>query len=579
MDNRLVSSIFEKIADILEIKGENVFRIRAYRTAARNIRGLGRQLSDILREDPEALLDIPGIGRDLADKITEMVETGHLAYYSELMKGFPAGMLDMMDLEGLGPKKVKKLHDELGIDGIDELEKACGEGRISGLEGMGARTEEKILSSIGHFREQHGRMLLPEAWDLADELVSALKSCRGAGRVEKAGSLRRGRETVGDIDILATGDDTPAILSGFTAHPLVEEVLSRGETRSSVKLHNGVNVDLRIVAPDCFGAALIYFTGSMGHNVRLRGIAGRKGLKLNEYGVFRASGGAGEGEKVAGRTEKDVYAALGMQFVPPELRESRGEVEAAMQGSVPRDLVTEKDLRGDLHLHTDRTDGKVSPRELIEEAIRSGYEYIAVTDHSRLVRIAGGLDGGELMEHAAFLKKLDSEYPEITVLTGVEVDILADGSLDLDDSVLRELDVVIAAVHSRFSFSRQEQTERVLRALDNKYVNALAHPSGRLITRRKPLDLDTDRVFRKAAERNIAMEINTHGERIDLNDVNASRARELGCRFIISTDAHGLEQMKLMRYGVMTARRAWLRKKDVLNTFTLRELRKALVRP
>ncbi|MBD3296416.1 MAG: PHP domain-containing protein, partial [Candidatus Omnitrophica bacterium] len=423
MDNRIISSIFEKIADILEIKGENVFRVRAYRTASRNIRGAGRQLSDIIREAPEAVRDIPGIGKDLAEKIMEMVETGHLAYYSELTRQFPSGMLDMIDLEGLGPKKVKKLYDELGVDSIDELEKACRNGRVSALEGMGPRTEKKLLSSIGYFREKHGRMLLPEAWELADEIVDDLKQCRGIEKLRKAGSLRRGRETIGDIDILAVSTDTAEIMDRFIGHPRVEQVLARGVTKSSVKLHNGTNVDLRIVDRDCFGAALLYFTGSMEHNVRLRGIAKRRDLKLSEYGVFRPSSGSGEAEKIAGRTEKDVYAALGMQFIPPELRESRGEVEAAQKGSVPQDLITGKDLRGDLHLHSDRTDGKVSPRAVIEEAIRLGYDYIALTDHSKLVRIAGGLDGKELMEHAARLRKLDSEYDEITVLAGVEVDI------------------------------------------------------------------------------------------------------------------------------------------------------------
>jgi len=578
MDNRSIASIFQKIADTLEIKGENVFRVRAYRTAAQNIISLARQLSDIYREDPDSLSDIPGIGKDLKGKIIEMVETGHLEYYSLLMKEFAPGFVDMLDLEGLGPKKLKKLRDELGIENVDQLEKACKQGKVAGLPGMGRKTEEKLIASIGHFRKKEGRMLLPEAYEKAEEIVSYLSRSKLFKKMEKAGSLRRGCETVGDLDILAVSKDPGKAMEVFVAYPEAESVIAKGKTKSSIKLFDGTNVDLRIIDEACFGAALVYFTGSREHNVEIRKIAKNKGLKVSEYGVFSSDRKTGRDKFEAGRTEKELYVRLGMQFIPPELRESRGEIEAAIAGKIPRGLVKLSDLKGDLHVHSNETDGNNTPEEVIEKAIELGYEYIAFSDHSKLVKIARGMDEKRLLKHIERLRKIGGRYKKIKILAGVEVDILADGRLDLEDSALKELDVVIASIHSKFSLSREDQTGRILRAMDNRYVNALAHPSGRLISRRSPLEIDFDSVFRKAAENNIAMEINTHGERIDLNDANAMRARELGCRFIVSSDAHSLGQLELMVYGIVTARRAWLEKKDILNTYPYSKLMKALKR-
>jgi DNA polymerase (family 10) len=578
MENKEIAAIFSRIADILEINNENVFRVRAYRTAALNITSLARQLSDIYEEDASIIDDIPGIGKDLKAKIIELIKTGELAYYNDLIKEFSPGFLDMMSLEGLGPKKLRKLKDELGIENVDELEKACNAGKLESLEGMGAKTEEKLLAAIEHYRLRQGRMLLPEAYSQAEEIIAYLRKSRNFKKTEKAGSLRRGRDTVGDLDILTVAKDSEKAMDYFCAYPLVSNIIAKGSTKSSVKFKSGTNVDVRVIDESCFGAALVYFTGSKQHNVKIRHIAKQKGLKVSEYGVFKVSKKTGKEKFVAGKTEQDVYAELGMDWVPPELRETRGEVEAALSGTLPKNLIDIKDIKGDLHIHTNASDGRASLEEVVKKAKALGYKYIAISDHSKNVAIANGMDEKRLLKNVDKIRKLDKKVKGIKVLAGVEVDILDKGKLDLADYALKELDVVIAAVHSRFSLPKKEQTERMLRAMDNKYVNALAHPSGRLITRRKPLELDFDSLFKKAAENNIFMEINTHGERIDLNDVNCMRAKELGCKFVINSDAHEMDQMDLVIYGVLTAKRGWLEKKDVINTYSLDKLLKTLKR-
>ena len=578
MENREIAAIFSRIADILEIKDENVFKIRAYRNAAQNITGLARQLRDIYKEDPDMIGNIPGIGKDLKEKITEMIETGKLKQHEKLIKEFSPGFLEMLNLSGLGPKKLKKLRDELGIQNVDQLEKACKKGQLAGIEGMGTKTEEKLLEAIEHFRKKQGRMLLPEAYDIAEDIVAYLKRSKNFKTVEKAGSLRRGVETIGDLDILAVADDSQAAMDYFVKYPGVGSVIAKGSTKSSVSLGEGPQVDLRVVDESCFGAALQYFTGSKQHNVQVRQIAKKKNLKVSEYGVFSVNKKTGKEKMVAGRTEEEVYKKVGMDWMPPELRESRGEVEAAMNGTLPKDLIGMEDIKGDLHVHSDESDGRATAEEVARRAVELGYKYVAITDHSKNVAIANGLDEKRLMKSVEKIRKLDSKIKKVKVLAGVEVDILEDGKLDIKDSVLKELDVVIAAIHSRFSLPRDKQTARILKAMDNKYVMGLAHPSGRLITRRQPLQLDLDRIFKKAAENSIFMEINTHGERIDLNDVNCIRAKELGCKFLISSDAHALEQMDLMIYGVITARRGWLEKNDAINTYPLDKLVKALKR-
>lgn len=566
MNNEQIAEIFFRIADALEIRGDNVFKIRAYRTAARNISELARQLSDLYAGDPGSLDGIEGIGKDLKAKIIEMLGTGGLAYYDELMSEFEPGFLDLLNLSGLGPKKLSKLRKELGINNVDDLEKACKSGRVAELPGMGDKTEAKILESIEHYRKKQGRLLLPEAYAYAMAMIEYLEKPRGLFRkTDIAGSLRRGRETIGDIDILATVSDPEKAMEHFTGFPGVGSIVAKGATKSSVSLKGGPQIDLRVVDKNSYGAALQYFTGSKEHNVKLRHIAKNKGYKLSEYGVFKVTRN-GKEVFAAGGTEREVYKELGLGFIPPEMRENRGEIEAALSGTLPSRLVELDDLKGDLHLHTNATDGTATIKELAEAAKDKGYEYIAITDHSKLIRIAKGMDEKEILAHADRIRKVARSVKGLKILAGVEVDILADGTLDLEDYALKELDLVVAAIHSNFSLDREKQTERILRCLDNPYVNILAHPSGRLISTRKGLEADMDRVFSKAAEAGVFLEINTHGERIDLNDVNSMRAKELGAGVAINTDAHSVAQMDLMFYGVVTARRGWLEKKDVLNT-------------
>ncbi|MFH1877943.1 MAG: DNA polymerase/3'-5' exonuclease PolX [Candidatus Omnitrophota bacterium] len=576
MSNREIAAVFSRIADALEIKGENVFRVRAYRTAAQNITGLSRELEDIRGENPDLLDNIPGIGKDLKAKILEMIETGRLSYYDDLTGEFPKGFMELLNIAGLGPRKLKKLYDELGIRDIDDLEDACNKKKLGSIEGMGEKTQEKFLEAIEHYRKRQGRMLLPEAYAYAEKITEYLSRSGIFTRIEKAGSLRRGSETVGDIDILAIARDNTEAMDHFTSYPAVESVIAKGPTKSSVTLKDGPQVDLRVIDSSCFGAALVYFTGSKEHNIKIRQLAKNRGWKVNEYGLFSVDEPAKKEKFIAGKTEEEVYAELGMEWIPPELRESRGELEAAVNGTLPGKLIDIRDIRGDLHLHTTETDGRASIGELAEAAREKGYKYIAITDHSKYVRIANGMDEKRFSAHLAKIRKANRGVKDLEILAGVEVDILEDGSLDFSDTVLKEADIVIAAIHSHFGLDKEKQTGRILRALDNKYVNILAHPSGRLITSRASMRIDFDRVFAKAAENKVFMEINTHGERIDLSDVNCMRAKEFGVKFAIDTDAHEARQMDLVRFGVITARRAWLKKKDVLNTCSFAALMKAL---
>lgn len=575
MNNRKIASIFRDIADILEIKDENIFRIRAYRTAASRVEGLSRELSEMYAEAPGLISSIPGIGRDLADKIAEMVTTGHLEFYSRLAGEFPPGFLELLSISGLGPKKLKKLSSALGVKNIDDLEKACRAGHVRGIEGFGEKTENKMLSEIARVRRNEGRLTADKAGELADQMISYISEGRNVKKAQKAGSLRRGTETVGDIDILAVAKDPRLAAERFVSFPGVEEVIARGETKCSVKVSGACQADLRLVDEGAYGAALVYFTGSKQHNIKLRNIAKKKKYKLNEYGVFSVTR-SGREKFLAGRTEEEVYAKLGLEWIPPEMREDRGEIELAAENALPDDIVDIGDIKGDLHLHTVDTDGKMTIEELIERAVDKGYKYMAVTNHSKLVRIANGMDEKRLLEHVERIRKKAARYPKIKVLAGVEVDILKDGTLDLEPYALKELDIVVAAVHSNFSADRETQTSRLLRVIDNKFVNILAHPSGRLITRREALDFDADLVFKRAAENGVILEINTHGERVDLNDVNAMRAREMGALFAINTDSHEPGQMEMMKLGVATARRAWLRRKDVVNTYPFGKLKKLL---
>jgi len=575
MDNKEIAVIFSRIADILEIKEENIFRIRAYRVASNNIMDLSRQLSDVYGEDSSSLDKIPGIGKDLKAKIIELITTGSLEYYKMLIEEFPRGFFELFNLQGLGPKKIKKLRDELGVGNIDDLEEACADGKLEDIEGMGRKTQDKLVEAIQYFRKRQGRMLLSEADLEAEKIIKYLKKNKVFKKIEKAGSLRRGKETVGDLDILASASNVQKAMDYFTSYPEVETVIARGSTKSSIMLKDGIQIDLRIVDSSCFGAALAYFTGSKQHNVKIRHIAKKKGYKVSEYGVFKI----GKSKKetiVAGKTEKEVYKKLGMEWISPELREDRGEIECARSGTLPKSIISFKDIKGDLHMHSDATDGRDSIKTMAEAAKKKGYKYIAITDHSKLIKVAGGLNEEELLAHVENIRKIDKKIKGIKIFAGVEVDILESGELDLKDYALKEMDIVIAAVHSKFNLEKKKQTARLLKGMDNRYVNILAHPSGRLITSRRPLQLDFDKLFTKAKENKIFLEVNTHGDRIDLNDANCARAKELGAKIAINTDAHAASQLDGMKYGVLTARRGWIEKKDVLNTYLLSDLKKAL---
>ncbi|MEK7387101.1 MAG: DNA polymerase/3'-5' exonuclease PolX [candidate division NC10 bacterium] len=565
MKNFEVARLFDLMADILEIKGENPFRIRAYRRAAQNLESLTEDVEALARE--ERLDELPGIGEDLAGKIVEYLETGRVKDIEAAKKGIPRGVVDLMNVPGIGPKTAKLLYEKEGITTLDRLEKLARAGKLRGLHGIQAKTEANILKGIALVRGGQARMPLGRALPLGQELVEALEDVPGVKAIELAGSLRRMKETVGDIDILVTSTTPGQVMQAFTRLPQASEVLERGETKASIRHREGIQVDLRVLEPECFGAALVYFTGSKQHNIRIRGIAGTKGLKISEYGVFRAS----TGRRVAGATEEEVYAAIGLPWIPPELREDLGEVEAASKWTLPR-LVSLGDLRGDLHCHTKASDGHHTVEELVAAAEKRGYEYLLVSDHSPSARVAGGLTADELAAHVKKVRAVQKKHPDITVLAGSECDILDDGSLDYPDAVLAGLDLVIGAVHSRFKQPGREMTARICRALANPYVSILAHPTGRLIGEREPYDVDLDQVFRTAKRHGKAIEINAYPARLDLNDVHARRARDLGVLVAVSTDAHVLDHLNTIELGVATARRAWIEKPEVVNTWPVKKL-------
>ncbi len=568
MDNQGLAQLFTDVADFLDIKGENRFRILSYRRAAETIATLPEQLTDVVAQgrDPS---EFPGIGEAISKKILEALESGKIAFLERLKEELPLTLLSLLRIRGVGPKAVKAVYEQLGVTTLDELQAAAEADRLSSLPGFGQRSQEKILEAIADLKGHAGRFRLDEALAAAEELTTYLGQVEGIKEMVPAGSLRRRRETVGDLDILITCSRPKDVMAHFVAYRGVREVVGHGETKSSVILSSGMQVDVRVVPKESFGSALCYFTGSKDHNVALREIAKKEGLKLSEYGLFR------DNTTIAGRTEAEVHQALGLEFVPPELRENRGEVEAARTGALPG-LVELGDLRSDLHVHTDWSDGSASIEEMARAAKALGYRLLAVTDHSKAVRIAGGMDEERVRAQVVEIKALRRRLKGITILTGVEVDILADGSLDLDPEVLSELDLAIAAVHSRFTMSREEMTERVVRAISSGLVHILAHPTGRLINSRPPYDIDLDAVFAAAREHNVAMELNAHPMRLDLADIYLKRAKELGVKIALGTDAHSPADLELMRFGVFTARRGWLEKKDVLNTLTPTALRRWL---
>ena len=569
MDNRAVAQVLGEVADLLEIKGENAFKIRAYRSGADTIAAWGDAVAQMTETQ---LRELPGIGKDLAKKILELGSTGVIAYHQELLQEFPPTILDLLRLQGVGPKTVALLYGTLNIRSLDELGAAARDGRLRSIKGMGAKKEALILKAIEERARDEGRHLLADTSSTAAELIAYLR--RGAPGVEfiPVGSLRRGCETCGDIDILAVGGDR-SLMDSFVAYPPVERVLGQGETKSSVRLQGGYQADLRLVPVESRGAAMQYFTGSKAHNILLRDRAIQHGLKLNEYGLFRVEGD----ERIAGETEEGIYTALGLAWIDPALRENRGEIDAAEAGSLPH-LLSAPDLLGDLHMHTTASDGRDTLEDMAAAAARLGHRYIAITDHSKALAMASGLDEARALAHAAEIRALNGRFDGLTLLAGIECDILADGRMDLSEDCLAQLDFVIASIHSHFSQDESEMTDRVLRALECPWVDALGHPTGRLLLKRDAVRLNMDAVFSAAAAHGVALEINCKVDRLDLNDALARAAHDRGIRLVISTDAHAVAALGGQRWGVQVARRAWLRPADVLNTLPLEELRPLLRR-
>ena len=568
MHNADIAAIFEEMADLLEIRNENPFRIRAYRNAARQVEGMGVALADMVANG-EDLTELPGIGDDLAAKIQEIVTTGKCKALDKLRKQLPSSVTELLKVPGLGPKRVRILYDQLKVKTASQLAKAAKAGKIRELEGFGAKTEQTILDALTARTAEPRRFKLVIAAQYAEPLRKYLAGISGVKQVELAGSYRRCRETVGDLDILVTAGESGRIMDRFTGYDEVARVLSKGETRSTVILKSGLQVDLRVVDPECYGAALHYFTGSKAHNVAIRRLGQQKKLKINEYGVFKGE------KRIAGETEASVFKSVGLPWIPPELREERGEIEAARAGKLPK-LVELKDLRGDLHVHTKATDGHNSLREMAEAARERNLEYLAITEHSRRLTVAHGLDVKRLRRQMEDIDALNASLRGITILKGIEVDILEDGALDLPNDVLGELDLVIGAVHSQFKLTRAKQTRRILKAMDHPHFTILAHPSGRLIDQREPYDVDMLKVIRHARARGCYLELNAHPERLDLLDTHCQLAKEEGVRVAISSDAHSVQDYGNLRYGVGQARRGWLARDDVLNTRPLKELRALL---
>jgi DNA polymerase (family 10) len=570
VQNAELAELFEQLADLLAIEGANPFRIRAYRNAARLIRGHSRQMSRLVEAGAD-LAELRGIGKDLAGKIETIVRTGRFPLLEQVRKRVPAALVEMTRIEGLGPKRAKRLYDALRIRSLEDLQRAARSGRIRELNGFGARTEQLIAQRAARAAAAESRLRLLDAERRAGPLVEYLRDLRGVRAVEVAGSFRRRRETVGDLDVLVSAARGTPVTDALAAYQDVAEVVSKGPTRATVRLHHGLQVDLRVVPPASFGSALHYFTGSKPHNIAVRRRAIAKGLKVNEYGVFR------DGRRIGGRTEQDVFDAVGLAYIPPELREDRGEIEAARGRRLPS-LVELKHIRGDLHCHTRATDGHDTLEAMARAAAARGYEYVSINDHSRHVTVAHGLDKRRLQQQVRAIDRLNEKLDGFVVLKSVEVDILDDGSLDLPEAVLKELDFTVCAIHYGFDRSRAKQTERILRAMDHPCFTILAHPTGRLINAREPYDIDLERILEAARERGRILEVNAQPDRLDLDDRACRMAREAGVRVAISTDAHSTADLELMRFGIDQARRGWLEPSDVVNTRPLKELRR-LLRP
>ena len=576
MDNKAIANVFYETADLMEVNGDDSFRIRSYRRAAEALEGLPQQVSGLI-DEPKKLLEIPGIGKGMAANIQELCRSGKLGPHQELLKKYRPSMLELLKIQGLGPKTIALLWSAFQVSDLAGVEKLAREGKLRELPRLSEKSEQKILKAIEGYRRISGRFLLDEADRTAQKLTEHLKHIKGIEKITPAGSLRRGRETVGDLDVLITGpccvDDKQraGLIDEILRFPGILEVLAKGDNKVSFKLRRGMQVDVRTLPPESYGAAMQYFTGSKNHNVSLRQRALRMGFTLSEYGLFRLD----NSKRVAGATEEEIYGKLKLDCIPPELRESCGEIEAAEKHELP-DLISVRDLRGEVHMHTVETDGKCTIDEMAAAAKERGYQYIAITDHSKNLAFANGLDDKRAVQHIARIRAANEQTDGITIMAGIEVDILADGELDLSDSVLEQMDVVVASVHSAFNQEPQQMTDRLLRALNNENVSILGHPTGRLLLRRDAYPFDMDTVLKTALTNKVAMELNAYPDRLDLNDVHLRMARERGVKIVINTDAHHTSHFEKIKYGILQARRAWLTPKDVLNTLPEKEFRQAM---
>ncbi len=574
MTNAQIAQVLEEIAELLEIKGESQFKVRAYQRAAEAVGGASQSLESV-RKDEKGLRSLPGVGESIAEKIEELLDAGICTFHQQLLAEIPPTVLMMLRIPGLGPKKAKMLMTRANITTVEELEEAARAGRLRELPGMGQKTEQDILLGIEHIRQYGNRIDLGLAWEIATNIMEQLRVTAPIEQMEVAGSLRRMKETIGDIDILVTSSDPETVMEKLIGLQLATGVVARGPTKTTIRTASGIQADIRVVVPKSFGAALQYFTGSKQHNIKLRDYGVRHGIKLNEYGVFRVK--EGEETRIGGETEEQMYEAVGLPVIPPEMREDQGEIEAARAGKLPK-LIDISDIKGEMHCHTSWSDGHASVEQMARAAKETGYSYIALTDHSPSQTVASGLKIDRLMKRREEIEAARKAVHGITILEGTEVDILRDGSLDYPNEVISELDYVVASVHSGWKMSRDAMTERIITAMENPWLDCIAHPTGRLIGQREPYAVDIEAVMQAAVRLGVAMEISSDPMRLDLKDIHARRAKELGAKLMIVTDAHWPRSFSLIQYGIATARRGWIETSDVLNCLPLGQLRKRLRR-
>lgn len=566
MNNLQIAQILNEIADLLEMKGVE-FKPRAYRKAARSVKTLSRDIEDVY--NAHELKELPGVGESIAEKISELIETGHLEYYENLKEEYPIDYEKLLAVEGIGPKTVKKLYKELHIKTLDDLEKAAKNHKIRELEGFGKKSEQEILENISFARSGTERKLLGYILPVAQSVAETILSLDAVKRLETAGSIRRRKPTIGDIDILVITDTPEKVMDFFTNMDNVKKIIVTGPSKSSVRLEEGMDCDVRVIEKKSFGSALLYFTGSKAHNVELRKIAMDKNMKLNEYGLFK------DNNQIAGKNEQEVFKKLDMQYIPPEMRENRGEIESAIDKNIP-DIIEYTDIRGDLQMHTKWSDGDFTIKEMAQQAKELGHEYIAITDHTGTLKIAGGLEPEDMRDQIEEISTVNEELDGITILTGAEVNIDSEGNLDMTNDVLKDLDVVVASIHGGFRQSEEQLTDRILSAMKNKHVNIIAHPTGRKIHEREAYNLDLDTLFEKSKKTNTYFEINSYPNRLDLNSVNVKRAIQKGCKLVINTDAHNVEHLRYIKLGIATARRGWATKADIINTLPFKDIKEVL---